>query len=202
MKPIWIILLVTVVILGGLSYWIYQESMKPLVGQKVEDLGRGHVPIGTEVQYNSNPPTSGPHYGEWTRSGIYNEVKDDRNLVHSLEHGYVIISYNCDFKAVSRQPFDISIVYAHEEEDIFVSESTPSAEVSDECHQLVDQLKGAFAKKKLAQNKLIIVPRPSLNAKVALTAWNYLDILSEFDEERIIRFIDTHRGHGPEATME
>jgi len=37
--------------------------------------------------------TSGPHYAEWTRAGIYNRAPEDGNLVHSLEHGYVIISY-------------------------------------------------------------------------------------------------------------
>ena len=49
----------------------------------------------TAEEYNSNPPTSGPHYAQWEKPGIYNRVLEDGKLVHSLEHGYIIISYDC-----------------------------------------------------------------------------------------------------------
>lgn len=85
--------LATVGVVGGFVVWAYFQLNKPFPGEAVADMGREHVPAGTEVLYNSNPPTSGPHYAEWTRAGIYDPAPDDRNLVHSLEHGYVIISY-------------------------------------------------------------------------------------------------------------
>lgn len=81
------------IIWGG--WYVWRESTRPLPGQEVADLGREHVPVGTEVEYNSNPPTSGPHYSEWTKAGVYEEPLEDGYLVHSLEHGYVIMSYNC-----------------------------------------------------------------------------------------------------------
>lgn len=63
--------------------------------QKLPDLGRKHVDEGTKVTYNSNPPTSGPHYPVWQKYGITDKPVADELLVHSLEHGYVIMSYNC-----------------------------------------------------------------------------------------------------------
>lgn len=200
----------SVVVIGGLGYWVYQESSKPLVGQKIEDLGREHVTTGTEVDYNSNPPTSGPHYTEWVRDGVYDAPRDDRNLVHSLEHGYVIISYNCAYQAIGYRLSVVSPVFAHGIEEIneLTPESTSSARLpgsfqSEACHQLVDQLITVYEKKRLDQNsKLIIVPRPNLDAKIALTAWDYLDKFDGFDESRIVKFIDAHRDFGPERTVE
>lgn len=46
--------------------------------------------------YNSNPPTSGPHYGTPEPRGVYDKQLPDEELVHNLEHGYVWISYRPD----------------------------------------------------------------------------------------------------------
>jgi len=55
-----------------------------------------HFEPGTEYEYSTNPPTSGPHYDEPAEAGFYSEPVDDGYLVHSLEHGYVVVWYNCD----------------------------------------------------------------------------------------------------------
>ena len=48
----------------------------------------------THAPYSTNPPTSGPHYGDGVAgAGIHQEEVADELLVHSLEHGAVIISY-------------------------------------------------------------------------------------------------------------
>lgn len=187
---------IAVLLVIGFLAWLFIESSKPLPGEKIADLGRGHVPIGEKVDYNSNPPTSGKHYQDWIRSGIYTEPKDDRYLVHSLEHGYIIISYNCD-KKVQSFKFKVKSVYAHG-----VEEATPSASsaASEDCHKLVDQLISVYEKK--GKRKLIIILRPNLDSKIALTAWNYIDKFNDFDISRIEKFIDTHRDMGPEKTME
>ncbi|MBD2451589.1 DUF3105 domain-containing protein [Nostoc sp. FACHB-152] len=65
-----------------------------LPGIRFPDLGQQHVEIGTSVTYNSNPPTSGPHYPYPAPWGIYIYPPADEFLVHNLEHGGVIISYN------------------------------------------------------------------------------------------------------------
>jgi hypothetical protein len=63
--------------------------------QKFPDLGRTHIKDGTKITYNSNPPTSGPHNATWQKYGTLDKPVADEFLVHSLEHGYIIISYNC-----------------------------------------------------------------------------------------------------------
>ncbi len=57
---------------------------------------RDHIPVGFEssAEYNSNPPTSGPHYGTPARPGFRENLIEDRYLIHSLEHGLVLISYH------------------------------------------------------------------------------------------------------------
>ncbi len=94
-----IILLSLIILVGGV--WLInknetkkQERLKtPLMGEKIPDQGRSHVPNGTKVNYNSNPPTSGPHYANPQPAGIYNEPVPDGNLIHSMEHGAVILWY-------------------------------------------------------------------------------------------------------------
>ncbi|GAB4204302.1 MAG: hypothetical protein OHK0022_29330 [Roseiflexaceae bacterium] len=44
--------------------------------------------------YNSNPPTSGWHYGGgWLQAQVYDQAQPDELMVHSLEHGMVVIHY-------------------------------------------------------------------------------------------------------------
>lgn len=63
--------------------------------QEIENQGRNHIPVTeTFTDYNSNPPTSGPHYAERVASwGTYNEEVPATTLVHNLEHGGVIVHY-------------------------------------------------------------------------------------------------------------
>lgn len=91
-----IVSLLALLIMGG-GWWIVKESSKPLPGESVEDQGKKHVSHEEweKFTYNSNPPTSGPHDAEWIRAGVYDSPQGEGNLVHSLEHGYIIISYNC-----------------------------------------------------------------------------------------------------------
>jgi hypothetical protein len=59
-----------------------------------EIQGYDHIPVGaSHPPYNSNPPTSGWHYAEWARWGVYREAIPDGHLVHNLEHGGIWISY-------------------------------------------------------------------------------------------------------------
>ena len=78
-------------------------NSKP-VGQPIDEMPHTHVPQGTVVQYMHNPPTSGCHYSLGAgiapiSPGIYpwsNATKlTPEYWVHNLEHGYVVVSYNC-----------------------------------------------------------------------------------------------------------
>ncbi len=59
-------------------------------------VGRDHIPenvIPPASTYNSNPPTSGPHFDRPLRAGIYTESFPDQRVIHNMEHGHVWLSY-------------------------------------------------------------------------------------------------------------
>ncbi len=56
--------------------------------------GRTHMPPGSRISYGTNPPTSGPHFPTWVNPGFYETAKGRSNLVHSLEHGMIVIHYD------------------------------------------------------------------------------------------------------------
>src|SRR6185436_3509445 len=118
-------------------------------GEDVSIQYAGHIEPGEDhTPYNSDPPTSGEHYPVPAEAGFYtaeDEVPPDEQLVHNLEHGYVIIWYNCD---------DLT---------------------DDECEQLQDDIRFAMENAGNSPNtgtpKLIAVPRPGMDALIALTTW-------------------------------
>lgn len=70
------------------------KGAKPLMGEEYSNLGQQHIAVGaTHAEYNSNPPTSGPHYLQPARWGVYQEELPDEQLIHNLEHGGIWISY-------------------------------------------------------------------------------------------------------------
>lgn len=68
---------------------------KPPIGRSVPNEGQTHVNQGDAVTYRENPPASGSHYPTWTRAGVYTDPVASGNWLHSLEHGYVVVLYNC-----------------------------------------------------------------------------------------------------------
>jgi hypothetical protein len=56
--------------------------------------GQMHVADGTPITYNTDPPTSGPHYSSPMPGGFHDTEVPAGYLVHSLEHGGVVIYYH------------------------------------------------------------------------------------------------------------
>lgn len=53
-------------------------------------------PAGTSDKWNTDPPTTGPHFGSTAVFGIYDEEVELARVVHNLEHGGVFIFYGED----------------------------------------------------------------------------------------------------------
>jgi hypothetical protein len=145
-------------------------------GEDVSVQYAGHIQEGeSHTPYNSDPPTSGQHYPVPAEAGFYTEAPQDEQLVHNLEHGYVIIWYNCD---------DLS---------------------SAECEQLQEDIQFAMEEAGNSPNtgtpKLIAVPRPGMDALIALTTWGRLDKFDAFDKKRIVNFIHDFRDKAPEPNI-
>ena len=44
--------------------------------------------------YLTTPPTSGRHWNGWVQCGFYTNPVPDERIVHNLEHGNIVVSYN------------------------------------------------------------------------------------------------------------
>jgi len=192
-----IFILIGVATVAGLFFWVFKETNKPQPGMQIADLGRGHIPVGTDAFYNSNPPTSGPHYEVWTRASVLDAPPDDRFLLHSLEHGYIVMSYNCDLQ----NPL-IAMVNEASNSAKLATDSASLSEPfrSQDCTTLKSNLTKVFEDK--GKRKLIVVPRPDQNSPIILAAWNRMQKLNTFNQNAINGFIDAYRDQGPEKTME
>lgn len=71
-------------------------SSPSLVEESPVDTGRNHLDAGQPTPiYSTDPPTSGDHDPVEAPVGFYDESPGDAHLVHSMEHGDVIIWYDC-----------------------------------------------------------------------------------------------------------
>ncbi len=61
----------------------------------------------------------------------------------------------------------------------------------DGCDALIGQLVGVMDN---YDSQVIIAPYPDMETRIALTAWGRIDAFDEFDEDRIVQFIEAYRG--------
>ena len=96
---------VTVLLLvGGVLFLSAQDSKeqtklnKPLMGKEIPSQGAQHVARGEpHPSYNSNPPTSGWHWGDGVAGpGIKDRPVPDELVLHSMEHGAAVVWYKDD----------------------------------------------------------------------------------------------------------
>jgi hypothetical protein len=159
--------LIGALIVAGAGYWAYAKWNTGSPGQFVKSLANRHISeseVGL-INYNSDPPTSGPHLPNIANWGVSREPIVKELQVHNLEDGGVIVQYNCPL-------------------------------TNPECASLIEKLAGIV--RRYSRNG-ILAPYPGLKEKIALTAWSRIDKLDDFDENRIVRFIEAyiHIDHHP-----
>ncbi len=95
-----IVLLTLVIVVGGV--WISgqkgtqkeEKLSKSMLGEKMADEGAVHVAKSApHAAYNSNPPTSGPHWAGVAGPGIKTQFVPDELVLHSMEHGAAVVWY-------------------------------------------------------------------------------------------------------------
>lgn len=88
--------LIVALCLAALVYWLVRPAAAGDI-QSLPNQGQIHVPHNqSHPAYNSKPPTSGWHYADAVASwGIVTQPWPDELQVHALEHGGIIISYDC-----------------------------------------------------------------------------------------------------------
>lgn len=179
-------ILSTIIILGSGIWFLSIQGTKeqaklekPLAGEVIASEGANHISSGEVAEYNTNPPTSGPHYADSAPAGIYDNPVPDGNLIHSMEHGAVILWYKPS-SSMDNQP----------------AEGTESAKTDGLSLQDIDRLKQIFSSASVS--KKIMVPKVSLDAPIALTSWGRLLKLQTIDEVQIKTFMETNENRGPE----
>jgi hypothetical protein len=161
-----IALAVAVLAFGG--YTLSQNVGKSPPGIAVADEGREHVSPGAPLSFKANPPSSGTHYATWIQSGFYTEPQDPGGWVHSLEHGYVVILYNCP-------------------------EACP--ELTTQLRGFYDS---APPSAKYRYPKLIVTPYKDLGNRLTAVAWNRRLELDQFDADQLMAFFRAYQDKGPE----
>lgn len=165
---IWVGIGLAVIAVIGFMVW---QGVRPAAGESIQIMvSDPHISLDSDPgEYNSNPPTSGPHYAEEARAGFF----DDNNyqfpagyLVHNLEHGYVIFWYNCGL----------------------LDESG--------CTNLKEQIKTTMDD--LGGIKLIAYPWPSLDVPLVMTSWGRLQRFETFDAEQAKAFYRANLNRAPE----
>jgi hypothetical protein len=124
------------------------------------------------IHYNSNPPTTGRHFVTPAEDGAYSEAPSDETLVHSLEHGRVIVWFKPGLPKSARG--DLRALY---EEDTYQMLLVPRRNMPDAV--------GASA----------------WNAEPAPNGTGRLLLCDRFGEavfDAIRAFRDEHRSNGPE----
>ena len=60
-----------------------------------------------------------------------------------------------------------------------------------ECPELVAKLRPIVERYK---DRVILAPYPTMKTRIALTAWTRIDAFNDFEERRIVRFIEAYHG--------
>jgi len=105
-----VILGVAVLIVAAAGYFGYRSISKVAsvedIGEPVPIEGEKHISDGTTVNYKTNPPASGDHYGTPANWGVYDHEIPDEAAVHNLEHGGIWISYKPDIQSAAKQKLE------------------------------------------------------------------------------------------------
>lgn len=99
-KLIWVAVVV-VILAGAVLLAIDLTAPEPPPPPELEavetfdDMGTQHLAAGQETpEYNSDPPTSGPHAETPAACGVYRQPVPDVNALHSMEHGAIVLQYD------------------------------------------------------------------------------------------------------------
>ena len=152
--------LAAVAALAAVIWFVY---LQPRPGESVSTYGAGDHSGQPAGGYSTSPPTSGPHLPQapsWGEQSALSEALQ----VHALEHGGVLVQYNC---------------------------STP-------CLELVRNLRGITSS---YNQGVILAPYSGMNSRIALTSWGQIDLLDDYDEDRVNEFVSKNRGHAPEGNQ-
>ncbi|HTQ07586.1 MAG TPA: DUF3105 domain-containing protein [Polyangiaceae bacterium] len=127
------------------------------------------------VAFDSNPPSSGPHYFTWPKYKTYEQAIPRGFTVHALSHGAVVFAYSCT---------DCSDEVASAQQVLDAVGVDPICCTAQGC--------GADA-----TTRLLMTPDPGLKTRWAAQSWGFTLTADCFEPDVFMNFT-AHRGQGPE----
>ncbi len=162
---------VALLIVGAL---VYDSSTTPSVNPNTQfqtSAGRDHVEPGTPLTFTSYPPTSGAHYADSLAWGKYNETVDEGFWVHSMEHGGIVVLYNCEL-------------------------TDNCADLKAEAESFFDD--APF--NSCPESRVIVMPyAQGMTTPLTVLAWQHRLDLEEYDYRQMVDFYRIHEENGPEV---
>lgn len=139
------------------------------------DAGHAHLPIGTSIDYATNPPAGGDHYPAWAVWGEHQSPVPAPYFVHNEEHGGIVLLYNC--------PHGCAEVIASLRAILNAQPPDPL------CQQ------------QGVSSRLLLTPDPDLDVPVAAASWGftYKEPSLCVDVPSLAAFLSAHYGQGPES---
>ncbi len=102
-----VVIVGAIVIIGGGAFWwnltratdafdeLAASGQRALERvQTFPSAGNNHLPVGQRITYPTPFPTSGDHDARPLRAGFFDEPQWPERLVHSQEHGHIVIYYD------------------------------------------------------------------------------------------------------------
>ncbi len=150
----------------------------PFLGTHYPPQGHKHFAEGesTDFKYDSDPPTSGSHKEVFNDTFVSPSPLPKVLQVHLLEHGNVLLQYNCNCPDIASALSQIAFQY-------------DSAFVPPSRLQPLPQDVQAGEEQGAA---VIVAPYPGMKHKIALTAWTRLATLDGVDKSKIESFINAY----------
>ncbi len=167
---------VALFVIVGLVIYANMRATTPSGDEKVMPTqGNTHIQQGSAspIEYNTTPPTSGPHYPGLASWAVYDEPIRYEQVVHNMEDGGVIVYYQCEEKCpqLQKQLKDVVQPFIDSGRHVLMMPNDPNWT--------------AFGAQPAHRD---------MEARIAVTAWQRLDKFDEFDAERIRAFIERYEG--------
>jgi hypothetical protein len=134
--------------------------------------GALHLYCTATTSYGTQPPSSGNHFGCWPEYRTYDVPVPWGNLVHGLEHGAVVIVYNC---GAAGCPDEVARAQTFVDSLPLDAPGCPTT------------------------RRVILAPDPTLPVRWGASAWTWTLQADCFDETAFRQFHTEHYDQAPES---
>lgn len=170
--------LALLVMIAGFVY-LGIRGREPVAGEEVfVSQGNAHIDFGarSSIEYNSVPPSSGPHYGPLAPWEALDGPRRYEEVIHNLEDGGVVMYYQCEEECpeLVEQLTELAESFwgnARPRNHVVIAQNDPTFTINDGQPLHKD-----------------------MGAKIALVAWGRILKLDEFDDTTIRQFVSRYVG--------